>query len=52
LFENQKDALDQEQFFAILRLIAHAQNGRTVNRDIVYLGGKRKSVVWRCLADY
>ncbi|KAI8637706.1 hypothetical protein BD408DRAFT_45085 [Parasitella parasitica] len=38
LFQNQKQELTKEQFFAILRLIAHAQNGRTINRDTVYLG--------------
>ncbi|OAD02933.1 hypothetical protein MUCCIDRAFT_109785 [Mucor lusitanicus CBS 277.49] len=40
LFQDQKEGLTKEQFFAILRLIAHAQNGRVVNKDIVYLGGK------------
>ncbi|KAL9538146.1 hypothetical protein MBANPS3_011165 [Mucor bainieri] len=38
LFQDQKEGLTKEQFFAILRLIAHAQNGRLVNKDIVYLG--------------
>ncbi|GAN00723.1 hypothetical protein MAM1_0002d00145 [Mucor ambiguus] len=38
LFQDQKEGLTKEQFFAILRLIAHAQNGRVVNKDIVYLG--------------
>lgn len=47
MFQQQKDGLDQEHFFAILRLIAHAQNGKTVNRDIVYLGGKKNMF---CLA--
>ncbi|EPB83645.1 hypothetical protein HMPREF1544_09626 [Mucor circinelloides 1006PhL] len=38
LFQDQKEGLAKEQFFAILRLIAHAQNGRMISRDIVYLG--------------
>ncbi|KAI9477782.1 MAG: hypothetical protein EXX96DRAFT_451853, partial [Benjaminiella poitrasii] len=39
-FKSQKEGLSQEQFFAMLRLIAHAQQGRTVeNPDIIYLGG-------------
>ncbi|KAK4516797.1 COPII coat Sec23p-Sfb3p heterodimer component [Mucor velutinosus] len=38
LFQDQKEGLTKEEFFAILRLIAHAQNGRMVSKDIVYLG--------------
>lgn len=40
LFQDEKDGLNRQQFFAMLRLIAHAQHGRKVNSDIVYLGGK------------
>lgn len=37
-FQNEKNGLNKEQFFAMLRLIAHAQNGRSVIRDLVHLG--------------
>ena len=41
LFQDGKtNGLDEHQFYAMLRLIAHAQNGRTISRDMVYLGGK------------
>ncbi|ORE07556.1 hypothetical protein BCV72DRAFT_205338 [Rhizopus microsporus var. microsporus] len=39
LFETAGDGLDQLQFFAMLRLIAHAQNGRKISKALVYLGG-------------
>ncbi|KAI9261333.1 hypothetical protein EDC94DRAFT_694490 [Helicostylum pulchrum] len=38
LFETAGDGLDKLQFFAMLRLIAHAQNGRKISRALVYLG--------------
>ncbi|KAI7876152.1 uncharacterized protein EV154DRAFT_68389 [Mucor mucedo] len=38
LFETAGDGLDELQFFAMLRLIAHAQNGRKISRALVYLG--------------
>ncbi|RCH91760.1 hypothetical protein CU098_010404, partial [Rhizopus stolonifer] len=38
LFELAGDELNQTQFFAMLRLIAHAQNGRKVSKALVYLG--------------
>ncbi|CAO3676245.1 unnamed protein product [Rhizopus stolonifer] len=38
LFELAGDELNQIQFFAMLRLIAHAQNGRKVSKALVYLG--------------
>ncbi|KAI7887435.1 hypothetical protein K492DRAFT_170339 [Lichtheimia hyalospora FSU 10163] len=39
LFQDGKtNGLDEHQFYAMLRLIAHAQNGRTISRDMVYLG--------------
>lgn len=41
-FQNEKNGLNKEQFFAMLRLIAHAQNGRSVIRDLVHLGGIEK----------
>ncbi|KAI8393742.1 uncharacterized protein BYT42DRAFT_552098 [Radiomyces spectabilis] len=37
-FEGITDGLTELRFYAILRLIAHAQNGRSVNPDLVYLG--------------
>ncbi|EIE75888.1 hypothetical protein RO3G_00592 [Rhizopus delemar RA 99-880] len=40
LFETAGDGLNQLQFFAMLRLIAHAQNGRKISKALVYLGGK------------
>ncbi|KAI7902554.1 uncharacterized protein BX663DRAFT_61797 [Cokeromyces recurvatus] len=45
LFEaTRKEGFTQENFFAILRLIAHAQQGRTIlNPDIVYLGDYNRS---------
>ncbi|KAI8142024.1 hypothetical protein BJV82DRAFT_517626 [Fennellomyces sp. T-0311] len=39
-FEDTVDGLDELQFYAMLRLIAHAQNGRTISRDMVFLGGR------------
>lgn len=39
LFQDEKDGLNRQEFFAMLRLIAHAQNGRKISSDIVYLGG-------------
>ncbi|KAI9279374.1 hypothetical protein BY458DRAFT_452309 [Sporodiniella umbellata] len=38
LFESAGNELTQRQFFALLRLIAHAQNGRKVSKALVYLG--------------
>ncbi|CAO3647056.1 unnamed protein product [Mucor fragilis] len=38
LFETAGDGLNKLQFFAMLRLIAHAQNGRKISRALVYLG--------------
>ncbi|KAG1447858.1 hypothetical protein G6F46_011401 [Rhizopus delemar] len=38
LFETAGDGLNQLQFFAMLRLIAHAQNGRKISKALVYLG--------------
>ncbi|CEP18696.1 hypothetical protein [Parasitella parasitica] len=40
LFQNEKQVLTKEHFFAVLRLIAHAQNGRTANRNLVFLGAQ------------
>ncbi|KAG1465685.1 hypothetical protein G6F46_001802 [Rhizopus delemar] len=37
LFETAGDGLDQLQFFAMLRLIAHAQDGRKISKALVYL---------------
>ncbi|KAI8969191.1 hypothetical protein BDF20DRAFT_150110 [Mycotypha africana] len=34
----EEHGLDRLQFFALLRLVAHAQNGRKVSRALVYLG--------------
>jgi hypothetical protein len=39
LFETARDGLNRGQFFAMLRLIAHAQNGRNISRALIYLGG-------------
>ncbi|KAI9307495.1 hypothetical protein BJ944DRAFT_157943 [Cunninghamella echinulata] len=40
IYENTGEVrYTEEQFFAILRLIAHIQNGRKMNRDLVALGG-------------
>ncbi|KAF7725988.1 Epidermal growth factor receptor substrate 15 [Apophysomyces ossiformis] len=38
LFEDAFGGLNELQFYAMLRLIAHAQNGRKVSRDLVFLG--------------
>lgn len=38
LFETAGDGLNKLQFLAMLRLIAHAQNGRKISRALVYLG--------------
>ncbi|KAI8080734.1 uncharacterized protein B0P05DRAFT_539383 [Gilbertella persicaria] len=38
LFESATEGLNKLQFFAMLRLIAHAQNGRKISRALVYLG--------------
>ncbi|KAI7906882.1 uncharacterized protein BX663DRAFT_494079 [Cokeromyces recurvatus] len=38
LFETAGDGLNKFQFFAMLRLIAHAQNGRKISQALVYLG--------------
>ncbi|KAI8882238.1 hypothetical protein K501DRAFT_285980 [Backusella circina FSU 941] len=38
LFETAGDGLTKVQFFAMLRLIAHAQNGRNISPALVYLG--------------
>ncbi|KAI8640202.1 hypothetical protein BD408DRAFT_390951 [Parasitella parasitica] len=38
LFETAGDGLNKLQFFAMLRLIAHAQNGRKISGALVYLG--------------
>jgi hypothetical protein len=40
LFDTATDGLKEEQFYAMLRLIAHAQNGRRVTPELVHLGGK------------
>lgn len=45
LFQDEKDGLNRQQFFAMLRLIAHAQHGRKVSSDLVCLGGKVQSVL-------
>lgn len=45
LFETAGDGLNQLQFFAMLRLIAHAQNGRKISKALVYLGGKMNYAV-------
>ncbi|KAI9321881.1 hypothetical protein BX666DRAFT_1850378 [Dichotomocladium elegans] len=42
LFKDAGDGLSEQQFYAVLRLIGHAQNGRTISRDMVFLGGKAK----------
>lgn len=36
-FESAHDGLSEGQFYAILRLVAHAQNGRTITRDLVFI---------------
>ncbi|KAI8378566.1 hypothetical protein BD560DRAFT_445083 [Blakeslea trispora] len=38
LFESATEGLNKLQFFAMLRLIAHAQNGRKISRALIYLG--------------
>ncbi|KAI9279672.1 hypothetical protein BC943DRAFT_331504 [Umbelopsis sp. AD052] len=38
LFDTATDGLKEEQFYAMLRLIAHAQNGRRVTPELVHLG--------------
>ncbi|KAI9486494.1 MAG: hypothetical protein EXX96DRAFT_472393 [Benjaminiella poitrasii] len=38
LFDPADDGLNKFQFFAMLRLIAHAQNGRKISPALVYLG--------------
>lgn len=38
LFDTAKDGLNKFQFYAMLRLIAHAQNGRKISPALVYLG--------------
>ncbi|KAG0182159.1 hypothetical protein DFQ29_005519 [Apophysomyces sp. BC1021] len=38
LFEDAVGGLNELQFYAMLRLIAHAQNGRKISRDLVFLG--------------
>jgi hypothetical protein len=40
LFDTATDGLKEVQFYAMLRLIAHAQNGRRVTPELVHLGGK------------
>ncbi|KAG2197826.1 hypothetical protein INT47_009707 [Mucor saturninus] len=37
LFQNEKDGLNRQQFFAMLRLVAHAQLGRKVTKENVFL---------------
>lgn len=44
LFETAGDGLDQLQFFAMLRLIAHAQDGRKISKALVYLKGSKRHV--------
>ncbi|ORZ00655.1 hypothetical protein BCR43DRAFT_433921 [Syncephalastrum racemosum] len=39
LFKNAPGGITESQFYAMLRLIAHAQNGRSISRDMVFLGG-------------
>ncbi|RUS20003.1 hypothetical protein BC937DRAFT_86564 [Endogone sp. FLAS-F59071] len=36
-FDSAHDGLSESQFYAILRLVAHAQNGRTITRDLVFI---------------
>ncbi|ORZ07699.1 hypothetical protein BCR42DRAFT_152411 [Absidia repens] len=36
----------EDQFYAILRLVAHGQSGRKINRDLVALGGKIKVILY------
>ncbi|KAI8996960.1 hypothetical protein BDB01DRAFT_714493 [Pilobolus umbonatus] len=38
LFDSAGEGLNMFQFFAMLRLIAHAQNGRKISPALVYLG--------------
>ncbi|KAL0079837.1 hypothetical protein J3Q64DRAFT_1644723 [Phycomyces blakesleeanus] len=40
LFDKVTDGLTESQFYAVLRLVSHAQNGRAIHRDLCYLGGK------------
>lgn len=39
LFQDEKDGLNREQFFAMLRLIAHAQLGKKLSKENVFLKG-------------
>ncbi|KAI8987571.1 hypothetical protein BDF20DRAFT_814037 [Mycotypha africana] len=41
-FQQEKEGLTKGQCFAMLRLIAHVQNGRKVSPDMIYLGGRVK----------
>ncbi|CAM0142553.1 hypothetical protein VKS41_001924 [Umbelopsis sp. WA50703] len=38
LFDTAIDGLKEEQFYAMLRLIGHAQNGRRITPELVHLG--------------
>ncbi|KAI7868492.1 hypothetical protein BDF14DRAFT_1724568 [Spinellus fusiger] len=40
LFLAAVGGLVETEFYAMLRLIAHAQNGRHVSRDMIFMGGK------------
>ncbi|KAG2184634.1 hypothetical protein INT43_000547, partial [Umbelopsis isabellina] len=40
LFDTATDGLKEEQFYAMLRLIGHAQNGRRITPELVHLGGE------------
>ncbi|KAI9267855.1 hypothetical protein BY458DRAFT_490386 [Sporodiniella umbellata] len=40
LFDTINDGLYQRQFYAMLRLVAHAQNGRKISKALVYLSDK------------
>ncbi|KAI9022770.1 hypothetical protein CLU79DRAFT_835134 [Phycomyces nitens] len=38
LFQDAVGGLSEIEFYALLRLIAHAQNGRQISRDLIFLG--------------
>ncbi|KAL0090898.1 hypothetical protein J3Q64DRAFT_1019798 [Phycomyces blakesleeanus] len=40
LFQDAVGGLSEIEFYAMLRLIAHAQNGRQITRDLIFLGGE------------
>ncbi|KAI8883112.1 hypothetical protein K501DRAFT_185175 [Backusella circina FSU 941] len=43
LFRDQKKGLNREQFFAVLRLIGHAQKDKRINPAYIHIGGKQKT---------